>query len=179
MFCLTSSPWSFKMDPPRGRIIVRATLGSEMRPRFAKIGGHSLLQTVNRFRNSGIIFSREMSQKHTSVQIKTDIYQNVPLNYMNQGSISKSATVECGSSIASHQIEWGCLREIYCQHEAKHLEHQSMNIPSQKNRKRSKYIQYIQVRSFPCFPDLHFEGQYKKGDALRSHYERRFKKVVH
>ena len=35
------------MDPPRGRIIVRATLGSEMRPRFAKIGGHSLLQTVN------------------------------------------------------------------------------------------------------------------------------------
>ena len=47
MFCLTSSPWSFKMDPPRGRIIVRATLGSEMRPRFAKIGGHSLLQTVN------------------------------------------------------------------------------------------------------------------------------------
>ena len=104
-----------------------------------------------------------MSQKHTSVQIKTDIYQNVPLNCMNQGSISKSATVECGSSIASHQIEWGCLREIYCQHEAKHLEHQSMNIPSQKNRKRSKYIQYIQVRSFPCFPDLHFERLYKKG----------------
>ena len=30
-----------------GRIIVRATLGAEMRPRFAKIGGHSLLQTVN------------------------------------------------------------------------------------------------------------------------------------
>ena len=46
MFCLTSSPWSFKMDS-LGRIIVRATLGSEMRPRFAKIGGHSLLQTVN------------------------------------------------------------------------------------------------------------------------------------
>ena len=36
------------MDPPRGRIIVRATLGSGMRPHFAKIGGHSLLQTVNR-----------------------------------------------------------------------------------------------------------------------------------
>ena len=41
-----------------------------------------------------------------------------------------------------------------------------MNIPSQKNRKRSidiQYIQYIQFRSFPCFPDLHFERLYKKG----------------
>ena len=43
-----------------------------------------------------------------------------------------------------------------------------MNIPSQKNRKRSKYIQYIQVRSFPCFPDLQFERLYKKGRCTRT-----------
>ena len=44
----------------------------------------------------------------------------------------------------------------------------SMNIPSQKNRKRSIDIQYIQFRSFPCFPGLHFERLYKKGRCTRT-----------
>ena len=43
-----------------------------------------------------------------------------------------------------------------------------MNIPSQKNRKRSIDSQYIQFRSFPCFPDLHFERLYKKGRCTRT-----------